>query len=283
MSWVGQWKHVVAMVAINFAFGLVNLLLKKALDKGLNHLIIVTYRQSIAAIFLAPIAYFRERKSRSELTPLILCQLFLLALIGLTISQYLFLLGLESTSATFSCAFLNMVPVNTFILALPFGLEKVNMKSKSGRAKVLGALLCVCGALLLTLYRGMPLANSHSPDTVHLINQNNTTISANKTKRWVVGSVFLGAGSLLWSSWFLIQAKVGKKYPFEYSSTAIMSFFAAIQSAILSLIIHRNVTMWVLKGALEIISVTYANQAAEEGDQDFKPASQVIPVAVDSR
>lgn len=61
MNWGGQWKHVVAMVAINFAFGLVNLLLKKALDKGLNHLIIVTYRQGISAIFLAPIAYFRER------------------------------------------------------------------------------------------------------------------------------------------------------------------------------------------------------------------------------
>lgn len=61
MDWSEQWKYVFAMVVINFAFGLVNLLLKKALDKGLNHLIIVTYRQAISAIFLAPIAYFWER------------------------------------------------------------------------------------------------------------------------------------------------------------------------------------------------------------------------------
>lgn len=64
MNWGGQWKHVVALVAINFAFGLVNLLLKKVLDKGLNHLVIVTYRQAISATFLAPIAYFWERYAR---------------------------------------------------------------------------------------------------------------------------------------------------------------------------------------------------------------------------
>lgn len=132
------------------------------------------------------------------------------------------------------------------------------MKSKSGKAKVLGAILCVCGALLLTIYRGMPLAHSHSSATVDKENHNHMMISAKKTERWIVGSVLLGAGSLLWSSWFLIQARIGKNYPFQYSSTAILSLFAAIQSAILTLVIHRNISMWVLKGTLEILSVTYA-------------------------
>ncbi|XP_015888953.2 WAT1-related protein At3g30340 [Ziziphus jujuba] len=262
MGWGGKWKHVFSMVVINFGFGLVNLLLKKALDQGLNHLVIVTYRQAISATFLFPIAYFWERKSRSELTPQILCHLFLSALIGITPSQYLFLIGLEFTSATFSCAFLNMVPVITFILSLLFGLEKVNMKSKSGTAKVLGSLLCVCGALLLTIYRGMPLAHSHSSATVVQENHHHMMISAKKTERWIVGSMFLGGGSLLWSSWFLIQARIGKKYPFQYTSTAILSFFSAVQSAILSLAIHRNISMWVLKGTLEIISVIYAGMVA---------------------
>lgn len=38
-----------------------------------------------------------------------------------SVTQYLFLVGIEYTSATFSCAFLNMVPVITFLMALPFG------------------------------------------------------------------------------------------------------------------------------------------------------------------
>lgn len=56
-----EWKPVVIMLAVSFALAVVNLFLKKVLDEGMNQLIIVTYRQSIAAIFLAPIAYFWER------------------------------------------------------------------------------------------------------------------------------------------------------------------------------------------------------------------------------
>ncbi|XP_016652232.1 PREDICTED: WAT1-related protein At3g30340-like [Prunus mume] len=260
MNCCEQWKPVVAMLVINFALAMVNVLLKKTLDQGLNHLIIVTYRQSISAVFLAPIAFFWERKSRPELTFRIICQLFFSALIGVTFTQYLFLIGLQYTSATYSCAFINMVPVFTFLLALPFGLEKVNIKSKGGIAKILGALICIAGVLSLTLYKGIPLTNPNSQDTTQMQNHANTMTSAKKTERWAVGSVLLLVGCLLWSSWFLIQVKVGKSYPFQYSSTAILSFFGAIQAAILYLITERNLTMsmWAMKGKLEILTVIYA-------------------------
>ncbi|PON97162.1 Plant-drug/metabolite exporter [Trema orientale] len=257
MSFCAQWMPVSAMLAVNFAFAIVNLLLKKALDEGLNHLIIVTYRQAISAVFLTPIAFFWERKSRIEITARVICHLFFSALVGLriTLAQFLFLIGLEYTSATFSCAFLNMAPVFTFILALPFGLEKLNMESKAGRAKILGTLICVFGALLLMFYRGMQLTHPHSKATENHVN---LMTSPEKPKNWAAGSVLLAAGSLMWSSWFLMQARIGKTFPFQYSSTAILSFFGAIQSAILSLILERKISMWVLKGKLEIISVVYA-------------------------
>ncbi|THG18667.1 hypothetical protein TEA_005346 [Camellia sinensis var. sinensis] len=227
-----KWKPFAAMVAVDFALAVVNILLKKVLNEGVNHLLIVTYRQSISAIFLSPIAFFWERS---------------------TLTQYFFLLGLQHTSATFTCAFINMVPVNTFIMALPFGLEKVNTKSKSGRAKVLGMVVSIGGALVLTLYKGMPLTKS-PPETIGTMVQK--TEHANK--RWLIGSVVLSAGSLTWSSWFLLQARIGKRYPCQYSSTAIMSIFSAIQSAILGLIIDRNVSNWIVKGKFEISSLIYA-------------------------
>ncbi|XP_059459174.1 WAT1-related protein At3g30340-like [Corylus avellana] len=257
MNSFGEWKPVGAMVVVNFALAIVNLLLKKVLNEGTNQLIIVAYRQSISAIFLGPIAYFWNRKSRPELTACILCQLFFSALVGVTLTQYLFLLGLQYTSATFTCAFISMVPVNTFLLSLPFGLEKVNIKSKYGRAKVLGAVVCIGGALLLTLYKGTPLNNPQSRATTHIANQDTMMVSA-KTERWAIGSILNAAGCLLWSSWFLIQAKIGKRYPCQYSSTAILSFFGAIQSAVLCLITERNLGMWVMKGKLEILTVIYA-------------------------
>ena len=57
----GQWKPVVGMLVISFAFAIVNLLLKKMVDHGTNNMVIATYRLSSSAIFLAPIAYYWER------------------------------------------------------------------------------------------------------------------------------------------------------------------------------------------------------------------------------
>ncbi|XVF33053.1 hypothetical protein REPUB_Repub17cG0135200 [Reevesia pubescens] len=262
MNCCGQWKPVVAMVAVNFAFAITNVLIKKLLDEGVSHMIILTYRQAISAVFLAPIAYFWERKSRSKLTARILCQLFLNALIGATLTQYFFLLGLEYTSATFSCAFLNMVPAITFMLALPFGLEKVDIRNKAGGAKVLGTLVCIGGAMVLTLYKGKTVLRSNSRAITHIINYANTMISAKKKERWAIGSIFLAAGCLFWSSWFLLQARIGRTYPCQYSSTAFLSFFSAIQSAIISLITVKDLTKWILKEKLELITVAYIGMVA---------------------
>ncbi|KAL6006640.1 hypothetical protein ACLOJK_032133 [Asimina triloba] len=57
-----EWKHVFAMVGVEVAFAIANILLKKVLDEGIDHLALITYRQAIAALSLAPIAFFKERK-----------------------------------------------------------------------------------------------------------------------------------------------------------------------------------------------------------------------------
>ncbi|RDX63599.1 WAT1-related protein, partial [Mucuna pruriens] len=249
-------KPVSIMILVNLALAFVNLLLKKVLNEGMDFTCIITYRQAISFIFMAPIAYFYDRKHKLELH--IICLLFLSALLGVTFPQYLFLLGLEYTSATFSCAFLNMVPVFTFIMAVPFGIEKLNMQSKSGKAKVMGTFVCIGGALLLVLYKGMPLINPDNPQSQHIANEVTSTPPTARLEKWIIGSILLTVGCLLWSSWFIIQAKISKKYPYQYSSTAILSLFAATQSAILTLIIKRNNASWILKGTLEIMSVIYS-------------------------
>ncbi|XP_027364820.1 WAT1-related protein At3g30340-like [Abrus precatorius] len=245
-------KQVSIMILVNLALAFVNLLLKKVLNEGMDYMSIVTYRQTISFIFMAPIACFYDRKHKLRVH--IICLLFLSALLGITLPQYLFLIGLEYTSATFSCAFLNMVPVFTFIMAVPFGIEKVNVQSKSGKAKVLGTTVCIGGAVLLVLYKGMPLIDPHSQ---HIADEVTSPTPSAKLEKWIIGSIILTIGCLLWSSWFIIQAKISKKYPCQYSSTAILSLFAAIQSAILTLIIKRNNASWILKGKLEIMCVIY--------------------------
>ncbi|XXG66988.1 hypothetical protein AAC387_Pa06g0434 [Persea americana] len=254
----GEWKPVFAMIAVDVAFAIVNILLKRVLDEGMSHLVLVTYRQAIAAVFIAPIAYFRERKTRPKLTARIFWHLFVSALIGATFTQYLFLLGIDYTSATFSCAFINVVPVVTFLMALPFGLETANLKNKAGRGKVLGTVLCVAGAMLLTFYKGIPLTNTSHSQAVAYSNQPNSSVSNQRAHKWTIGSIALLGGCLCWSSWFLLQAKIGKAFPAPYSSTTVISFLSCLQAATLGLALKRDVSYWALKGTFHIATVIYA-------------------------
>lgn len=131
----------------------------------------------------------------------------------------------------------------------------MDIRNWAGRSKVLGTVICVGGALLLTLYKGNPLTKSHEvADT----DSNKTMALTKKTENFTLGSMILLLSCVLWSLWFLMQSKIGRRYPCQYSSTTLLSAFGAIQSAILSLIIGRNPSAWILKGKLEIITVLYA-------------------------
>ncbi|KAI6706922.1 hypothetical protein NL676_009884 [Syzygium grande] len=254
-----EWRPFFVMLAIDLVFAVVNILLKKVLEEGIDHLVLITYRLAISAIFLSPIGYFLERSTRPKLTISILCYLFFSAIVGASLTQYFFLLGIQYTSATFSCAFINIVPVVTFIMALPFRIETVDMKSSSGRAKIVGTLVCVGGALMLTLYRGRPFFNtSHSQAVISMHDHATKLSSANKPQNWTIGLICLVLGTLLWSLWFLLQSKIGKRYPCQYSSTAIMCSFGSIQSAALSFVTSRSLSIWVLRGRTEVFTVLFA-------------------------
>ncbi|CAA0842645.1 WAT1-related protein [Striga hermonthica] len=247
MNW-RRCKPIIVMVAAEFGLALVQIFLKKALNRGLDHLVIVVYRQSICTIFMIPFVFFLERSSWTKLTASLIGLMFLCALLGLTLAQYLFLLGLDYTSATFTCAFINMIPVFTFVLAWPLGMEKVNMKSNSGKAKVFGTLTCALGALMLPLYKG-----------ALLIGQAHFVPSQERPNRIGLGSAILSLASLVSSSWYLAQSRIGHKFPYQYSSTTIMSLFSAIQAAIMGVFITRGGTSkWILKGGLEILIVVYS-------------------------
>lgn len=65
MGCVEMWKPVSLMVSVELSLAVVNVLMKKALIGGMDRLVIVVYRQSIATVFLIPFAFFRERYVRT--------------------------------------------------------------------------------------------------------------------------------------------------------------------------------------------------------------------------
>jgi len=61
MLGIHDWKPVIAMLVFDLISAVTTTLIKKALQEGLDRLVLITLRQLVATVFLAPIAYFKER------------------------------------------------------------------------------------------------------------------------------------------------------------------------------------------------------------------------------
>ncbi|KAM3317808.1 hypothetical protein ACQJBY_035492 [Aegilops geniculata] len=260
--WVQEWKPVMGMLAFDLISAVMTALVKKALEQGLNRLVLVTLRQLVATIFLAPIAFFKERSTRPKLTLEILAYLFFSAVFGAALSQYTFFYGLQYTTATFAITFINLSPVLTFLIAVVMRMEPLKLKSMAGAAKITGTLTSLAGLLLLSLYKGVPLthATALGPAAHHAAPSDS---SGNRS--WMLGTIALLFNCLCFSFWLLLQTKLTKKYPAIYSSTAIMFFISTLQGGAVTLAMERHVSLWMLTSKLEIVTVLYAGIVGSGG------------------
>ncbi|KAL5200493.1 hypothetical protein ABZP36_021696 [Zizania latifolia] len=254
--WWGGCKPTVTMVAVVVVFAVMNTLTKMAFNEGMHTAVLMSLRQLTATLFLAPIAFFRERKTRPKLTAEILVYLFFSAMLGASLTQWLFFVGLQYTTATFACAFINMTPLFTFLVALPYGLEKVDLKKAAGVAKVGGTAVGFTGAMVLALYQGPSLTSKHQ-----LPSSSSPPMATRHThtQRWAIGSVALLAGSACWSLWFILQSRIATKYPALYSGTALMFLLSFFQVAAVGLAIDKIsfFSLWILTSKLQIITVLF--------------------------
>ncbi|CAL5045086.1 unnamed protein product [Urochloa decumbens] len=252
MARIDEWKPVTAMLVFDLISAVTTALIKKALQEGLDRLVLITLRQLVATVFLAPIAYFKERSTRPKLTLEILVYLFFSAAFGAALSQYTFFYGLQYTTATFAITFTNMAPVLTFLIAVLLRVESLNMKNKAGAAKIIGTLTSFTGVMLLTLYKGVALTHQAEPSE----GPDHHAAESGK-KSWTLGTVALLANCLCFSFWLLLQSKLTKKYPALYSSTAYMFLISSLQGGSLTAAIQRRASVWILTRPLEIVTVIY--------------------------
>ncbi|TVU33722.1 hypothetical protein EJB05_25555, partial [Eragrostis curvula] len=255
-----EWRPVMVMLVFNLISAVMIALVKKALQEGLNTLVLITLRQLVATVFLAPIAFFKERNTRPKLTVEIFVYHFFSALLGAGLSQYTFFYGLKFTTATFAITFANMAPVITFLIAIVLRLESLNMKSKAGASKILGTLMSFGGVMLLSLYRGMAVTH-RSTSAAALRSGHQTTAASSQgnkdMKSWMLGTIALLANCLCFSFWLLLQTRVTEKYPALYSSTAFMFFISTLQAGALTAMIERQASVWIVTRKLDIVTIFY--------------------------
>ncbi|KAF3786435.1 WAT1-related protein [Nymphaea thermarum] len=227
----------VAQVMVQIMYGLMNIIVKVALEDGLNHYVFVTYRQLVATLAISPVAYFVERKDRPPLTFKATIHIFLMGVLRITINQNCYFAGLNYTSSTFASATTNIIPVVTFILAFFLRMEDVNIKKIRGLAKVVGTATCVGGALIMTLYKGTQLLRSS-----FWLQQWQLLGSS-----WALGAILLFCSAFAWSVWLTYQL----------SLTAILCFVATCECAAVALILNHDVSEWKIGWNIQLLSYVY--------------------------
>ncbi|MED6205793.1 hypothetical protein PIB30_021079 [Stylosanthes scabra] len=257
-------KPYFAMISLQFGYAGMNVITKLSLNQGMSHYVLVVYRHAFAAASIAPFAFMFERKGQPKITLKVFMQLFILALLGPVIDQNFYYAGLKLTSPTFSCAMSNMLPAMTFVMAVICRMEKIDMKKVRCQAKVVGTLVTVAGAMLMTLYKGpiMELVWAKHRE----INHNTTNSSSSTTinngsseKDWFLGCTFLIIATLAWASLFVLQAKAIETYKnHQLSLTTIICFIGTLQATAVTFVMEHNPSVWRIGWDMNLLAAAYA-------------------------
>jgi len=86
-------------------------------------------------------------------------------------------------------------------LLLIFRYETVNIRNIRGLAKISGAVLCVVGAISMTLLRGPKILNSES--TLPL--ENSLLGDLTDQNMWLIGCLCVFASTVCYSLWLTFQ------------------------------------------------------------------------------
>ncbi|CAI9754787.1 unnamed protein product [Fraxinus pennsylvanica] len=250
-------KPYIAMISLQFGYAGMNIITKVSLNRGMSHYVLVVYRHAFATAVIAPFALVLERKVRPKITFPIFLQLFVLGLLGPVIDQNFYYAGLKFTSPTFSCAMSNMLPAMTFVMAVLCRMEKLDIKKVRCQAKVVGTIVTVGGAMLMTVYKGHVI-NIVWSNFVHPKQSNVPDTIEATDKDWVKGSILLIIATLAWASFFILQAHTLKKYTAHLSLTALVCFMGTLQSIAVTFVMEHKSSAWAVGWDMNLLAAAYA-------------------------
>jgi len=260
-----------SLVGIRISYAVLGVLMGNELSKGVNPLVFIVYSYGVAALVLAPLAFFLEKKKRPITVNLpMFGQFFLLSIGGVCAFQSLLLMGLKDTSPAFASAMPNLAPAIIFAMAWALGMEKVDMMCARSRSKIVGTLICVCGAMVMSFLQGPalsqiwpPVMHSNSIYEPNTLNPDENILVSflhkgkGNSGKQIRGCIYLLSAVMILSTTMILQAETLKKYPAPLSQTSITAILGSIQTAVLITILDRgiNPTSWSLdrSGILTVI------------------------------
>ncbi|WZY86045.1 hypothetical protein YC2023_032429 [Brassica napus] len=122
--------------------------------------------------------------------------------------------------------------------------ETVNIRNVRGLAKISGTVLCVVGAISMTLLRGPKILNSES--TLPL--ENSLLGDLADQNMWLIGCLCVFASTV----------PVSAYYPDHLSLSAWMCLFGTIQCAVVTFFFDKDPNAWIIHSYSELATCLYA-------------------------
>ncbi|KAK4263267.1 hypothetical protein QN277_028703 [Acacia crassicarpa] len=242
-----------AMVAAQFLDVGLNTLVKAATTNGMSKFVFIVYSNALALCFLLPSTFLYHRKlAPPQISRSIICRIFVTSVLSCAV-QTLMYSGIQLSSPTLSSAAIDLVPAFTFIIAIVSSMENLDLKLRSGQAKAIGTVVSITGALVVTLYKGLPITPQPLPEKPLM----NWALRS-QYSNWLLGGFLLSIASLCLSILIVVQVWILKDYPAELMVTTICCSFVVVLSAIVALIAEGASEAWILKPDMELVAIFYS-------------------------
>ncbi|CAN1352810.1 WAT1-related protein At4g08300 [Linum perenne] len=231
-------KPYLAMVSLQFGYAGMYIVTMLSFKHGMNHFVLGVYRHVVATIVIAPFALILERKTRPKLTLGIFLRIIMLGFLEPVLDQNLYYVGMKYTSATFASVSVNILPAITFVMALIFRV-----------AKIIGTVITVSGAMVMTLYKG-PILEFLTPSSSTAAHSMSASDVSNGEQHWILGPLLL-LGSCIGQSYTL------RLYPAELSLTAWICLMGTIEGSVVALAVERDMSIWKIGFDARLLAVVY--------------------------
>ncbi|KAK4399738.1 WAT1-related protein [Sesamum angolense] len=223
---IGEVLPCAAMVLVEGCIIGLTIMAGTAMARGMSPFVFVVYTNALGSIILLPFSFFYHRDNRSEeslFTVPFLLRVFFLGLIGITIAQNLAFVGLSYSSPIVACGMANQIPALTFILGIILRKARFDWRRSGSKARLIGSLISLGGAVSITLYKGPTIRNHSSP-----------SLSA-AAPRLLVGTVKMCSQVMKIISFY--------------------SLFGTVQSALLAFFLERDPNAWRLHLNFELLII----------------------------
>ncbi|EXC31607.1 Auxin-induced protein 5NG4 [Morus notabilis] len=222
-----------AMAAVELAAVGVNTFYKAATLEGLSYFVFVAYSYVLGTLVLLPLPFIFPR--------------FTCSICGCK--------GIEYSSPTLASAVSNITPAFTFILAIIFRMENLDLRSSVTRIKIIGTLFSLSGALVAVIYKGPIIFSSSSSFPPQSLSLGLQYSSETSKRNRVLGGLLIASQCLLSSIWYILQTQVMKTYPDTKIVVPVYFLCASTIAVPVCLIAEPKLSAWTLKPKISLITV----------------------------